>query len=606
MLSEARARLANTQGKKAKRKARERQLEESRRLASLQKRRELKSAGINIKITTRKTGQMDYNADIPFEKAPAPGFYDTQDEQSRNDRQRELFDPRKQQLANKRKNDEQEQETDERKRRKNDKSGPSAASTAAAKAGQMQKIREAERSSKRKSLNLPAPQVGESELEDIVKMGMIGERAARRAGDGDNDATRGLVTSQSGIVGSTPIRTPRAPQEEDRVANEIRNARLRTETQSALLGGDNPDLDEGDGTTGYEGVAPSKQQASTPNPLATPFRQSANGAVTATPMRTPRDSFRLNEQTPVQAPGQTPREIKLAQHAAKNSLKGQLAALPKPKETEWDFEIPDEQDELSADATARREEDAAIRDTRNAELAAAAAEADRRRQTQVYQRSLPRPRVVDLDVLMKDAAEQEDRHAGAIAKEAALLVANDARKLGGATVKGEAKKLDRFTDDELERARMEIALELSISGSRPEESTLHDGTKTNSILDDPTREDDLPRLFEAAEDSLTKTATDANAVEKKLAKLLGGYQARGKTLRQKMVEASETLAKAKYELETNHYAIANEEAAMGSRLERLREEVQFITTRERTAQDAYSAAKAELDDLTVGNTNGYH
>jgi pre-mRNA-splicing factor CDC5/CEF1 len=46
MLSEARARLANTQGKKAKRKAREKQLEEARRLASLQKRRELKAAGI--------------------------------------------------------------------------------------------------------------------------------------------------------------------------------------------------------------------------------------------------------------------------------------------------------------------------------------------------------------------------------------------------------------------------------------------------------------------------------------------------------------------------------------------------------------------------------
>jgi pre-mRNA-splicing factor CDC5/CEF1 len=46
MLSEARARLANTQGKKAKRKARERQLEEARRLTSLQKRRELKAAGI--------------------------------------------------------------------------------------------------------------------------------------------------------------------------------------------------------------------------------------------------------------------------------------------------------------------------------------------------------------------------------------------------------------------------------------------------------------------------------------------------------------------------------------------------------------------------------
>ena len=50
MLSEARARLANTQGKKAKRKARERQLEEARRLAVLQKRRELKAAGIMYAI----------------------------------------------------------------------------------------------------------------------------------------------------------------------------------------------------------------------------------------------------------------------------------------------------------------------------------------------------------------------------------------------------------------------------------------------------------------------------------------------------------------------------------------------------------------------------
>lgn len=52
MLSEARARLANTQGKKAKRKARERQLEEARRLAMLQKKRELKAAGIMCVLFT--------------------------------------------------------------------------------------------------------------------------------------------------------------------------------------------------------------------------------------------------------------------------------------------------------------------------------------------------------------------------------------------------------------------------------------------------------------------------------------------------------------------------------------------------------------------------
>ena len=68
MLSEARARLANTRGKKAKRKAREKQLEESRRVAALQKRRELKAAGIEIASRKERRHGIDYNAEIPFHK----------------------------------------------------------------------------------------------------------------------------------------------------------------------------------------------------------------------------------------------------------------------------------------------------------------------------------------------------------------------------------------------------------------------------------------------------------------------------------------------------------------------------------------------------------
>jgi pre-mRNA-splicing factor CDC5/CEF1 len=56
MLNEARARLANTKGKKAKRKAREKQLEEARRLASLQKRREMRAAGISYAAGLRSRG----------------------------------------------------------------------------------------------------------------------------------------------------------------------------------------------------------------------------------------------------------------------------------------------------------------------------------------------------------------------------------------------------------------------------------------------------------------------------------------------------------------------------------------------------------------------
>ncbi|XVF42292.1 hypothetical protein PTKIN_Ptkin01aG0349500 [Pterospermum kingtungense] len=80
MLSEARARLANTRGKKAMRKARKKQFEEARRLASLQKSRELKAAGIDIEQRNRKRKESDYNAEILFEKRPPPGFYDVADD----------------------------------------------------------------------------------------------------------------------------------------------------------------------------------------------------------------------------------------------------------------------------------------------------------------------------------------------------------------------------------------------------------------------------------------------------------------------------------------------------------------------------------------------
>jgi pre-mRNA-splicing factor CDC5/CEF1 len=56
MLSEARARLANTRGKKEKRKLRERQLEQARRLATLQKQRELRAAGISVRTKSATRG----------------------------------------------------------------------------------------------------------------------------------------------------------------------------------------------------------------------------------------------------------------------------------------------------------------------------------------------------------------------------------------------------------------------------------------------------------------------------------------------------------------------------------------------------------------------
>ncbi|KAL8678875.1 MAG: hypothetical protein Q9186_004810 [Xanthomendoza sp. 1 TL-2023] len=632
MLSEARARLANTQGKKAKRKARERQLEESRRLAQLQKRRELKNAGINIKITNRKKGQMDYNADVPFEKKARPGFYDTQEELERNEKQREAFDPRKQQLANKRKQDQQDEDPD-RKRRKNEKNNPSAASAAAARAGQMQKIREAEQSSKRRALNLPAPQVGESELEDIVKLGLVGEQANRIAGAGDNEATKGFVGNYTGIVGGTPIRTPRAPPQEDHIANEIRNIRALTETQSSLLGGENTPLHEGSGSTGFDGVTPRSNVVSTPNPMATPMRQAGPNGVASTPMRrpngpaatplrTPRDNFAINEDDSgaMDLVGSTPKEVRLREQSLRQHLKSKFASLPKPKETEWDLELPEEQRETNGEVELS-EEDAEERDRRNQVLREAAERAEFKRQTQVLQRNLPRPSNVDIDALLATATIVTDPVENAIARETALLIANDARKypVPSSNVKGSSRPLEAFDNEALDRARVEIALEMPSDGrdERNEEfaekwSSVHETSSALPGLGSYSEDDEVDAqqvmrtAFNTMQSSIVADAEKGNRLEKKIALLNGGYQQRAKMLRQKIVEASEALGKEKISLDTFRTLQIAEEAALPRRLEALREEYVVVQKREREAQELYRSRKEELASLSGGLVNGFH
>ncbi|KAG8784532.1 Pre-mRNA-splicing factor cef1 [Ceratobasidium sp. 428] len=157
MLSEARARLANTQEKKAKHKARERQLEEARRLAALQKKRELKAAGIIMQHKTKKKGR------------DAPGFYNTTEEQAKS-----YSAPVGQSLCRlETERKPQEEEVEAKKRQKQGKVGanePHSTESIAARDAQIQKLEEAEQVSKRRSLMLPEAQLGEAELEEIVKI----------------------------------------------------------------------------------------------------------------------------------------------------------------------------------------------------------------------------------------------------------------------------------------------------------------------------------------------------------------------------------------------------------------------------------------------------
>jgi pre-mRNA-splicing factor CDC5/CEF1 len=178
-------------------------------------------------------------------------------------------------------------------------------------------------------------------------------------------------------------------------------------------------------------------------------------------MRTPRDSFALNADGEMQLIGGTPRDIKLREMSMKHLLKQGLASLPKPKDTEWELELPEEQQE-STGMEELSEEDAEIRDRRNRQIRELQEQAEFKRRSQVMQRGLPRSSAVDVDAMLKIASQIEDPIKASIAREAAILEANDALKypVPGGKVRGVPIPLSAFDDDALAQARLQITREI--------------------------------------------------------------------------------------------------------------------------------------------------
>jgi len=176
MLSEARARLANTRGKKAKRKAREYQLENARRMATLQKLRELRAAGVHQSARNiegrkkRKAHEIDYNAEIPFERPAPAGFYDVSKEKEMGTRR--SVDPREKakMLAEMNRKSREEKFNEKKEREKAKKNFDKFARDNLPEA--LKKISEANDPATtriRSNLVLPPPNVADTELEEIAK-----------------------------------------------------------------------------------------------------------------------------------------------------------------------------------------------------------------------------------------------------------------------------------------------------------------------------------------------------------------------------------------------------------------------------------------------------
>lgn len=350
MLSEARARLANTQGKKAKRKAREKQLEEARRLAALQKRRELRAAGISVSQKGKRKRGINYNTEIPFEKKAAPGFYDTS---------KEHVDPLSADFSKLRQqhlDGELRQEKEEMERRK-DKQKLKQRKENDIPVGMLNN-EEPER--KRSKLVLPAPQISDQELQQVVKLGKISEMAREVATESGITFSDSLLADYS-LTPNVAV-TPRTPAMVDRVLQEAQNVMALTHVDTPLKGGLNTPLHNSD----FSGITPAPNVLATPNTiLATPFRPSQKGDATpgsafntpgsvrtqnnvlvATPVR---DKLNINPEEMLEG-SETP----YAQKQIKEQLKAGFSSLPAPKN---DYEIVVQDDELLEDGEGRADVD---------------------------------------------------------------------------------------------------------------------------------------------------------------------------------------------------------------------------------------------------------
>ncbi|KAL8435322.1 hypothetical protein ACSSS7_002575 [Eimeria intestinalis] len=494
MLEEARARLANTRGKKAKRKAREKQLEEARRLAALQKKRELKAAGIITGARRRTRKNFQPYEEVPFEEKPPPvrgrpsarglqplhglapcGLRDVvyvdslqhmegtmrarEEEKLRREDARKLKRLREDHL------DEYLKLQEEKLKR--------------------------EAISKKIKLNLPEPMLKEHELEELVR---LGAEASLLTGSDGHDETSTLL-AQGLSTPSTAV--SRVPRRSERVQQEARNALALLGVNTPLEGGENAQVEE---VPGGLGLTPGDVR--TPNALQQQLRGSRlTGAISDTPLTAASRITGIGQgsnATPLNGPSDagsasegggmgSKAELQLARLQARTSL----ASLPAPR-NDVTGQIPDditeeEKELLESEADLDMEEV----ERRRAERAAEAARRRFLEQTQVLQLQLPRPILppakpltlpLDASTLIATAVQQQLQEAENTriteeAKDAAVAAVSEASAMTervmhdcyehpfrGVKAPPPAAELPPCTLEEMQAARELVELELASWG----------------------------------------------------------------------------------------------------------------------------------------------
>ncbi|XP_019192776.1 PREDICTED: cell division cycle 5-like protein isoform X2 [Ipomoea nil] len=643
MLSEARARLANTRGKKAKRKAREKQLEEARRLASLQKRRELKAAGIDVRHRKRKRKGIDYNAEIPFEKKPPPGFYDVTDEDRTVEQPK--FPTTIEELEGERRVDK------EARLRKQDIARNKIAQRQDAPSAILHanKLNDPETVRKRTKLNLPAPQISDHELEAISKFGIASDLIGSEELLEGNAATRALVANytQTPRQGMTPLRTPqRTPaNKQDAIMMEAENQRRLSQSQTPLLGGENPMLHPSD----FSGVTPKKKEIQTPNPLLTPSATPGGTGLTPrigmtpssdgysfgmTPKGTPmRDELHINEEMDMDGG-------KVGRSDSRRELRSGLQGLPNPK-NEYQIvmqPLPEESEEPEE----KIEEDMSERIAREKAEEEARQQALLRKRSKALQRDLPRPPAASLDLIKSSLIRADEDKSSfvpptlieqadeLIRKELLSLLEHDNvkypidEKSEKEKKKGTKRKsvpvpvIEDFEEDELKEAEDLIKGEaqfLRVAMGHETESVdeFVEAHKTCSsdIMYFPTRNayglssvagnmEKLSALlseFENVKKKMNDDTKKAQKLEQKVKVLTNGYQFRAGKFWSQIEATFKQMDTAGTELECFQVLQKQEQLAASNRINNIWEEVQKQKELERTLQKRYGDLLVEKERI---------
>ncbi|KAG4068035.1 hypothetical protein HA402_010721 [Bradysia odoriphaga] len=647
MLSEARARLANTQGKKAKRKAREKQLEEARRLAALQKRRELRAAGIGCGNRRRLKG-IDYNSEVPFEKTPALGFYDTTEEYV------EKLEPDFNKMRQQDLDGELRTEKEERERKKD------KAKLKARKENDvpMAMLQNQEPAKKRSKLVLPEPQISDQELQQVVKLGRASEIAKEVASESGIETTDALLADYS--ITPQIAATPRTPAPfTDRVMQEAQAIMALSHVDTPLKGGVNTPLIQ----TDFSGALPQNLQMATPNTvLATPFRSTrADGSATpgfltpssgavvpmgqsgaANPSYTPsfvRDKLNINPDDSMSVT-ETPAAYKNYQKQLKGSLRDGLASLPAPR-NDYEIVVPEDEDgnvEMT-DVSAVVEDQADV-DARFVAEEKAKRAAELARRSQVVQRDLPRPVDINTTILRppgemnnltdlqkaEELIKQEmvtmlhyDGFHNPIVAPAQLKKQTSLQQLQAYL---DHNSYDEFNDRDLNKAKQLLNDEMLVvkngmaHGDLSIESysqvwkeclaqvlylpSQNRYTRAN-LASKKDRFESAEKKLEQNRKHMAREAKRCGKVEKKLKVLTGGYQARAQALIKQLEDTYEQIEQNNLALSTFKFLADQEDLAVPRRLESLNEDVTRQMDREKQLQGKYAFLLAELNELKTQN-----